>query len=135
VTSWIFAFEFDLALSIINAFNSGSTPGLKGAIQYDYDHYPFLQFGTFLTNHDQNRVIDNFSGNLSKMKVAAATYLTLPGIPFVYYGEEIGMTGSGAMKTSAGQCNGRAARMRASLPAHPGSLSIAITPPIMLQQN
>jgi hypothetical protein len=29
------------------------------------------------------------------MKLAASLYLTLPGIPFVYYGEEIGMTGSG----------------------------------------
>ena len=31
----------------------------------------------------------------SKAKVAAGIYLSLPGIPFVYYGEEIGMVGSG----------------------------------------
>ena len=90
-----FCFEFDLASQIINAFNTGNPSGLKDEMQYDYDQFPYLQFGTFLTNHDQNRVIDNFSGNSSKMKAAAATYLTLPGIPFVYYGEEIGMTGSG----------------------------------------
>ena len=30
------------------------------------------------------------------MKLAASIYLTLPGIPFIYYGEEIGMVGSGS---------------------------------------
>jgi len=91
-----FCFEFDLAGQIISAFNTGSIPGLRNEMQYDYDHYPYLQFGTFLSNHDQDRVIDKFSSNFSKMKAAAATYLTLPGIPFLYYGEEIGMIGSGA---------------------------------------
>jgi len=32
------------------------------------------------------------------MKLAAAVYLTLPGIPFIYYGEEIAMIGSGRME-------------------------------------
>jgi glycosidase len=91
-----FCFEFDLATSMINSVNSASASGLKSALQYDYDQYPYLQFGTFLSNHDQNRVLDAVSGNLSKMKALAATYLTISGIPFVYYGEEIGMTGSGA---------------------------------------
>ena len=30
------------------------------------------------------------------MKLAAAVYLTLPGVPFMYYGEEVGMIGNGA---------------------------------------
>lgn len=33
-------------------------------------------------------------GDFARAKVAAALLLTLPGFPFVYYGEEIGMTGS-----------------------------------------
>ena len=33
-------------------------------------------------------------GNFAQAKVAASLLLTLPGFPFVYYGEEIGMTGS-----------------------------------------
>jgi glycosidase len=32
-------------------------------------------------------------GDVAKAKVAATLLLTLPGFPFVYYGEEIGMTG------------------------------------------
>ncbi len=91
-----FCFEFDLASDIISAINSGNPSQLKIEAQYAYDQFPYLQYGTFLTNHDQDRVIDKFSGSISKMKAAAAIYLTLPGVPFVYYGEEIGMKGSGA---------------------------------------
>jgi glycosidase len=47
----------------------------------------------FLSNHDQNRVMSVFNNNLSKAKMAAALLLTLPGLPFIYYGEEIGMLG------------------------------------------
>jgi glycosidase len=34
-----------------------------------------------------------FGDELGKGKVAASLYLTLPGVPFIYYGEEIGMIG------------------------------------------
>ncbi len=35
-----------------------------------------------------------FSGKLDRQKLAAFVYLTGPGTPFIYYGEEIGMTGN-----------------------------------------
>jgi glycosidase len=47
----------------------------------------------FLSNHDQNRVMSQLDGNLQHMRMAAALLLTLPGQPFVYYGEELGMRG------------------------------------------
>ncbi len=47
----------------------------------------------FLSNHDQNRVLSNFNGNQNKAKLAATILLTLPGTPYIYYGEEIGMLG------------------------------------------
>jgi glycosidase len=37
------------------------------------------------------RVITQLGGDPQKARVAASLYLTLPGVPFVYYGEEIGM--------------------------------------------
>lgn len=47
----------------------------------------------FLTNHDMNRVMSELNGNVDHAKMAAAQLLTLPGNPFIYYGEEIGMLG------------------------------------------
>ena len=88
-----FCFDFDLASAILREVNSGTGYNLTAQIQKAYNIFPHLQFGTFLTNHDQNRVMTVFNENPSKAKVAASIYLTLPGIPFIYYGEEIGMAG------------------------------------------
>lgn len=52
-------------------------------------------YSVFLANHDTfagQRVYEQFRGSIPKCKVASAVLLTLPGIPFLYYGEEIGMT-------------------------------------------
>jgi alpha-amylase len=48
---------------------------------------------TFLKNHDQNRIISELGNDLNKAKVAAGILFTLPGTPYIYYGEEIGMQG------------------------------------------
>lgn len=50
----------------------------------------------FLGNHDTSRPA-NFIGrsNLGRLKMAGGLLAMLPGNPFVYYGEEIGMTGKG----------------------------------------
>jgi hypothetical protein len=37
--------------------------------------------------------MDVLGGNIAKAKVAASLLLTIPGIPYLYYGEEIGMYG------------------------------------------
>ncbi|NLV35719.1 MAG: hypothetical protein GXY17_03470 [Clostridiaceae bacterium] len=49
----------------------------------------------FLSNHDNARSAGFLMRNLCKKKMAASIYLLMPGNPFIYYGEEIGMTGSG----------------------------------------
>lgn len=47
----------------------------------------------FLSNHDQPREARVVGGDLAASKLAAATLLALPGTPFLYYGEELGMWG------------------------------------------
>ncbi len=88
-----FCFEFDLANDIVWAVNNGYAAGLSNKLEAIYSIYPNMQYGTFLSNHDQNRVIESLGFNRNKMKAAAAIYLTAPGVPFIYYGEEIGMKG------------------------------------------
>ena len=86
-------FEFDLAGAILGAVQSGDARGLAAEAQDAYAAYPHLQYATFLTNHDQNRVMEEIGLDVDRGAAAAALYLTLPGVPFVYYGEEIGMLG------------------------------------------
>lgn len=48
---------------------------------------------TFLGNHDQERIASVFKGNKQKLKAAINLLMTLPGNPFLYYGEELGTEG------------------------------------------
>lgn len=89
-----FCFEFDLAYAILGAADSGDASYLSWKAQEVFDLYPYGQFGTFLTNHDQNRVMNVLGEDPGKSAVAAGLLLTLPGVPFLYYGEEIGMLGT-----------------------------------------
>ena len=88
-----YCFEFDLAEAIINGVNNRSNASIKSKLNEVINTYKALQYGTFLTNHDQDRSFERFGMNIEKAKMAASILLSLPGIPFIYYGEEIGMLG------------------------------------------
>ena len=49
----------------------------------------------FIGNHDTNRAAGIFGYDTAKIKAAAGLLLTMSGSPFVYYGDEIGLSGSG----------------------------------------
>lgn len=51
--------------------------------------------GVFLDNHDTGRAAGFLSRNEEKMKLAAGIQMMSTGCVFVYYGSELGMTGSG----------------------------------------
>ena len=50
-------------------------------------YLPTYVFG----NHDRPRLIDRLGGCHEKAKLLATMQLTVRGVPFIYYGEEIGM--------------------------------------------
>ncbi len=47
----------------------------------------------FPSNHDTNRIASVVEGDERRMRLAAAASILAPGIPIIYYGEEIGMRG------------------------------------------
>lgn len=87
-------FEFELAQAMLDAAWRNDATSLARVQQNVLDSYPAGQYATFLTNHDQNRVINQLRDNVPAARAAATLLLTNPGVPFVYYGEEIGMRGA-----------------------------------------
>jgi glycosidase len=87
------SFDFYLAGTLIPALNQGISTALNEQIALSYRLVPPGQFATFLSNHDQDRIMSQLADDSQKARAAAALMLTAPGVPFLYYGEEIGMTG------------------------------------------
>jgi len=91
------AFAFGHNYDIVNA-----AKGSTSAVQSVADYFKTAPTGmaTMVSNHDTfagQRLYDQVSGNLAQYKLAAATYLLQPGVPFIYYGEEIGMAGASSL--------------------------------------
>ena len=86
-------FMFDLAADILGGIYSPDPSRIMKSYLDTLEYFPDQQFSTFLTNHDQQRVASYFDGRLQPQKLAAFVYLTGPGTPYLYYGEEIGMIG------------------------------------------
>ena len=84
--------------TILRSINTGNGDRLASELER-YDHEIRLRNPDginclFLSNHDTGRSA-GFIMDPDIQKLAAAVYLMVPGSPFIYYGEEIGMTGSG----------------------------------------
>jgi glycosidase len=87
------AFEFDLAAAMMRSGTFGTANFAADHLETVTDSFPAGRYATFLANHDQNRVVSQMRGDYEGARRAASLLLTMPGVPFVYYGEEIGMTG------------------------------------------
>jgi glycosidase len=86
-------FAFPASDAIINAVNSGSAGKLLPEFLRFQSALPANRWSPFLRNHDQSRTVTVLGGNIARAKLAATLLFTLPGLPFMYYGEEIGMAG------------------------------------------
>ena len=88
------AFSFDLADAIKAAALGGDASPVLNVLARTEAAYADRSFeAPFLSNHDQVRTLRALGGDVAAARVAAATLFALPGTPFVYYGEEIGMQG------------------------------------------
>ena len=91
-------FDFPLAARLVESAKTGTDRDIGATLQRIDDAYRAAAHGRFddaplLSNHDTERVMSQLDGNPDHMRVAAAMLLTLPGHPFIYYGEELGMRG------------------------------------------
>ncbi len=90
-------FNFEIGGEIIHAVTAGfSTDYVTNVIRYNEIINSYENGGIdapFIKNHDQDRIASTLNGDLEKLKLSAEMLLTLPGNPFIYYGEELGMFG------------------------------------------
>jgi glycosidase len=85
-------FAFDVASGTVEAARTGNAATYVRSAREANAKLPAGRWSPFLTNHDQPRAMTILS-DLAKARVAASAMLMLPGVAFVYYGEEIGMIG------------------------------------------
>jgi glycosidase len=83
-------------MDVVFNFNFGSIPAFSSerifselqVMENRMPGYPTLFFGS----HDMPRLMDRLAeGDLYRAKALAALMLTAKGIPFIYYGDEVGM--------------------------------------------
>jgi glycosidase len=87
-------FDFGLAGATINSIKSGDAGSVRAALEEVASAYPAGGMASFLTNHDQDRIFDQLGRDEGAAALAGRLLLTGPGVPFIYYGEEIGLSGS-----------------------------------------
>jgi alpha-amylase len=85
-------FDFPLAAQLVQGVLAGSAEGIDATLRDVLATYPAgATDAPFLTNHDQRRVASELGADPARLKLAATILLTLPGTPFLYYGEEVGL--------------------------------------------
>ena len=93
--------DFVLQTSLTKCFNEHGTPwentGMNRIYNTIADDYLFANINNiliFAENHDTPRYNYLLKGDINKFKMAMSFLMTTRGIPQIYYGSEIGMTGN-----------------------------------------
>lgn len=84
------AFDFDLQAAITKAVGDGAASWLRQELAAQKAAgTPWGYAATFLSNHDLDRVSRRLSDG--EQRAAAFVMMTLPGTPYLYYGDELGV--------------------------------------------
>lgn len=90
-------FNFDFHYTLLDALNTEDGMLLARKQKEVLDFYqgitPTFVDAIFSSNHDQPRLLNELGSDPEKYKQASLILLTMPGAPYLYYGEEIGMLG------------------------------------------
>ena len=88
-------FDYPLYYAFLEFMTGGDKVAVRDVLKEERDRFPLqAQLCRFLDNHDNDRVLSALGGREELNKLAALNLLSLPGTPMIYYGEEIGMTGT-----------------------------------------
>lgn len=86
-------FAFPISDALMDAVATGNAGRLVPTVLQFQAAQPAWRWAPFQRNHDQTRTMTFLKNDLAGAKLAATILMTLPGVPFIYYGEEVGMTG------------------------------------------
>ena len=86
-------FTFAPSDSLLWSVKRDTVGGLLDAYLQLQSAIPDQRYGTLQRNHDETRTLTILGGDLAGARLSATLLLTLPGEPYVYYGEELGMSG------------------------------------------
>ena len=91
-------FNFDFATKALDSVNRGQPLEIITSVLNHQramtERNPNYLDAVFLSNHDQPRVMTVFGNDRNKMNIASTLLLTMPGNPYIYYGEELGYLGN-----------------------------------------
>lgn len=83
--------------AVISYARGGSANNFVKTTNAYLDKYPpqvLHSLWNLLGSHDTERILTALDENVDKMKLAAVLHITFIGSPLIYYGDEIGMTGT-----------------------------------------
>ena len=90
-------FNFDFHYTLLETMNTEDGMLLAKKQKEILDFYqritPSFIDATFSSHHDQPRILNELGSDPVKYRQAIAILFTMPGAPYLYYGEEIGMLG------------------------------------------
>ncbi|MDP4145570.1 MAG: glycoside hydrolase family 13 protein [Bacillota bacterium] len=103
-TSWLKGDQFDSVMNYdfnnaVGEFVAGESISPKvlgerlGFLRGLYKIPAYKALWNLIDSHDTSRFLHKAGENPDKLKLAAFLQLTTPGAPFIYYGDEVGMTG------------------------------------------
>ncbi|MFP4286127.1 MAG: alpha-amylase family glycosyl hydrolase [Candidatus Izemoplasmataceae bacterium] len=90
-------FHFEYGDLVVNSLNANGNFQYVDEVIRSYDlaneKDSTSVLAPFLKNHDQHRMMSLLNDDIDRAKLAAEMLLSLPGAPFIYYGEELGVKG------------------------------------------
>jgi glycosidase len=85
-------FDFPLAEALVAGVKTGSSKDIAAVLEAVARGYPpGAGDAPFLANHDQLRLANQLANDPARLRLAASLLLSLPGAPFLWQGEELGM--------------------------------------------